>query len=252
MNIQQIRNATIKLGYGGKVFLVDPWLQDRGSGGSAPAILPEMQGKRMPLDELPFPPAEVLRGVDYLLVSHIHPDHFTPDYLPKDMKLIAQNGADADKFRAMGFAHVERFEGDRLALGEIEIARVDGLHGSTPELAAAMGRASGFILRHPDEKTLYICGDTLLFDGVLDAIAAYRPDVIAVNCCAATTPMGRLLVDDAELLRIVEAADGAQIVATRLDSVNHALLTRRDIRRLKEERGLERLHIPESGEMLRF
>ena len=30
MKIQQIRNATLKLSYGGKVFLIDPWLAAKG------------------------------------------------------------------------------------------------------------------------------------------------------------------------------------------------------------------------------
>lgn len=30
MQIRQIRNATIKIHYGGKVFLVDPWLAPQG------------------------------------------------------------------------------------------------------------------------------------------------------------------------------------------------------------------------------
>ena len=44
MIIQQIRNATLKIMYGGITFLVDPWLQDQGTGFSAKAVRPEMQG----------------------------------------------------------------------------------------------------------------------------------------------------------------------------------------------------------------
>lgn len=31
MKIQQIRNATLKIKYGGQVILFDPWIQDRGT-----------------------------------------------------------------------------------------------------------------------------------------------------------------------------------------------------------------------------
>jgi len=32
MIIQQIRNATLKIEYGSIIFLIDPWLQDQGTG----------------------------------------------------------------------------------------------------------------------------------------------------------------------------------------------------------------------------
>ena len=44
MVIQQIRNATLKIEYGSNTFLIDPWLQDQGTGFSAKAVRPEMQG----------------------------------------------------------------------------------------------------------------------------------------------------------------------------------------------------------------
>ncbi len=44
MDIQQIRNDALKTEYGGNTFLIDPWLQDQGTGFSARAVRPEMQG----------------------------------------------------------------------------------------------------------------------------------------------------------------------------------------------------------------
>ena len=34
VQIQQIRNATIKANYNGKIFLIDPWLAPKGAMGS--------------------------------------------------------------------------------------------------------------------------------------------------------------------------------------------------------------------------
>ena len=53
MIIQQIRNATLKIQYSGAMFLVDPWLQDKGTGFSVTAVRPEMQGVRCPMNDLP-------------------------------------------------------------------------------------------------------------------------------------------------------------------------------------------------------
>ena len=82
MKIQQIRNATMKINYGGITFLLDPWLQDKGTGFSAKAVRKEMVGIKTPINDLPITPDEILSGVDHCLVTHIHPDHFTSDYLP--------------------------------------------------------------------------------------------------------------------------------------------------------------------------
>ena len=45
MIIRQIRNATIKIRYSSITFLIDPWLQDQGTGFSAKAVKAEMQGQ---------------------------------------------------------------------------------------------------------------------------------------------------------------------------------------------------------------
>ena len=76
MRIQQIRNATLKIEYGDVTFLIDPWLQDKGCGFSASTIIPEMAGIHNPMNDLHMPPEEILQGIDYCLVSHVHPDHF--------------------------------------------------------------------------------------------------------------------------------------------------------------------------------
>ena len=113
MYIQQIRNATLKIMYGGITFLVDPWLQDQGSGFSAKAVNPEMQGIKCPLNALPDSPENILRNIDYCLVTHLHFDHFSPDYLPQDLRIIAQNRMDAEKIREMGFENTVAFESER-------------------------------------------------------------------------------------------------------------------------------------------
>ena len=64
MYIQQIRNATLKIRYSGITFLVDPWLQDKGTGFSVEAVRPEMQGMKCPMNDLPGSPKEILADVD--------------------------------------------------------------------------------------------------------------------------------------------------------------------------------------------
>ena len=110
MIIQQIRNATVKIKYSNITFLIDPWLQDQGTGFSAKAVKPEMQGIKCPMNALPDTPDRILKDVDYCLVTHLHFDHFCPDYLPKDLRIIAQNHEDTEKIRQLGFENAAAFE----------------------------------------------------------------------------------------------------------------------------------------------
>ena len=69
MKIQQIRNATVKIRYGNITFLIDPWFQDQGTGFSAKAVKPEMQGIRCPMNALPDTPERILEDVDHCFVK---------------------------------------------------------------------------------------------------------------------------------------------------------------------------------------
>jgi L-ascorbate metabolism protein UlaG (beta-lactamase superfamily) len=73
MKLQLIRNATLKLSYAGRSILIDPYFAPRHS-------LPSYTGKSAnPLTDLPFSVEEVLQGVELVIVSHLHSDHFDSD-----------------------------------------------------------------------------------------------------------------------------------------------------------------------------
>ena len=68
-----------------------------------------MQGIKCPMNALPDSPENILRGVDYCLVTHLHFDHFSQDYLPTDLRIIAQNLEDAEKIRKTGNVQLYKF-----------------------------------------------------------------------------------------------------------------------------------------------
>lgn len=136
--------------------------------------------------------------------------------------------------------------------GSLEIIRVEGIHGSNPVTVRKMGTVSGFIVRCENEKTVYIAGDTVFYDGVVRNIETYRPEVIMVNACGATTPAGRLIMNPEEAEQVCLCVPDALVTATHLDSVNHATVTRRDVIKFKEEKSLKQLLIPEDGECIRL
>lgn len=250
MKIQQIRNATIKVQYGSLTLLVDPWLQDRGTGFSARTIIPEMVGVKTPLNDLPFSVNEILTDVDYCIVTHVHPDHFTPDYLPKDIKIIVQDSRDEQKLRDFGFSHIIPFTEKVMNLGDITITKVSGVHGDNPKVAEMMGNVSGFILQCSEEKTLYIAGDTIYYDEVSKTLHKYTPDVVILNCCEATNPDGRLIMNLQDISSVLADVPTALVIASHLDTVNHALLSSDDVKNYVRANGLTRVSVPCNGEII--
>lgn len=249
MKIQQIRNATLKINYGNQMILLDPWLQDKGVGFSAPAVKPEMNGVRNPMNDLPMMPQKILDGVDFCLLTHIHPDHFTGDYLPKWIKIVVQNEEDEKTIRTMGFSDVIAFEGNELSIGSVTITKAPAVHGDNEAVAEEMGCVSGFILSG-EYKTLYIAGDTVYYYGVERTLEEYQPDVIVVNCCEATLPLGRLIMNLSDVEAVCNKAPEALVIATHLDSVNHALLNSDDIKKYAQMKGLTQICVPGNGEWI--
>jgi len=250
MIIQQIRNATLKIEYGGSTFLIDPWFQDQGTGFSAKAVKPEMQGIRCPMNALPYTPERILKDVDYCLVTHLHFDHFCEDYLPRDLRIVAQNHEDAEKIRQMGFEYVTAFESELLTFGDVTIHKTKAIHGDSKEVVKKMGNVCGYVFEAPGEKRLYLAADTIYCSEVEQTIRQYQPEVIILNCCEATTPIGRLIMNLSDVEKVCKEAPQAVVIASHLDSVNHALLTRKDIKEFADEKGLSAIRVPADGECI--
>ena len=93
MKLRLLRNATLKLNVAGRTILVDPFFAPRHS-------RPSYAGRSLnPLVELPVGVDEILDGVELIIVSHLHSDHFDPiaqSLVPKHLPLICQPG-DEDK-----------------------------------------------------------------------------------------------------------------------------------------------------------
>lgn len=250
MVIQQIRNATVKIKYGNITFLIDPWFQDQGTGFSAKAVRPEMQGLKCPMNALPDTPDNILKDVDYCLVTHLHFDHFCPNYLPGDLKIIAQNQEDAEKIRQMGFENASAFESELLTIDRVTTHKTKAIHGDSEEVVKKMGEVCGYVFETPGEKRLYLAADTIYCQEVEQTIRQYQPEIIILNCCEATTPIGRLIMNLSDVEKVCQAAPGAIVIASHLNSVNHALLTRKDIIEFASEKGLSTIRVPEDGECI--
>jgi len=250
MQIQLVRSATVRVSMAGVVLLIDPWLAAKGEGRSYAGHI------RSPLVDLPMPVRAVVEGVDAVLVSHLHSDHFDAaavQAIPPGTPVLAP-GRDAAGLRALGAAGVTPVI-EAAAVGPVEITLTPGRHGPD-EVLAAMGEVSGFLLRAPDEPSLYWVGDSQLCDEVREVIRRERPEVIVVHACGADWEgAGPLVMDAAMVLETVRLTPSATVVATHLDAVDHATVSRADLEHAAA--GLDwsqrrRLRIPADGETLEF
>lgn len=103
MQFQQIRGATSVITYGGKKFLLDPFLAPKGAFPPVPSPYNDFSN---PLVDLPLPVADII-AVDAVIVTHMHHfdhfDNFAAQALPKDMKMFVQSEKEASDMRALGF-----------------------------------------------------------------------------------------------------------------------------------------------------
>ena len=85
------------------------------------------------------------------------------------MPIFAQNAKDAREIEASGFRDVRALD-ERNEIDGITIHKTAGRHGRGAMLEGPIGEilgtVSGFVFEHPNEKKLYVAGDTVWFDGV--------------------------------------------------------------------------------------
>lgn len=260
MIFQQIRSATSIISFAGKKFLLDPFLADKGSLPSVPSPHNESPN---PLVSLPLP-VEAIVAVDAVVVTHMHHfDHFDAaarKAIPRDMPMFVQNEKEARDMRALGFADVTPLTEDGVGFGQVRLYRTEALHGrgeAAERRYAEHGvpaEACGVVFAAAGEKTLYVAGDTLWYEGVRTALDRHRPEVVVLNAAHAQFYDGTPILMGTEGVRAVaEAAPKAVIIASHMDAVNHARLSRAGLREFVEVEGLSgRVRIPEDGEVCVF
>jgi L-ascorbate metabolism protein UlaG (beta-lactamase superfamily) len=229
--------------------VIDPYLAAKHS-------RPSFTGKSPnPLVELPCAPQDVITNIDLVFISHLHSDHFDPtaqELLPKDVPILCQPDDEAEII-SKGFRNVTPVA-ESLAWRGIKITRTLCQHGSG-DVLAEMGPASGFIFEAEHEPTIYWVGDSIWNHTVAENIARVQPQIIITHSCGATWGDQVLIVmDAAQTVAVCRAAAGSTVIATHMEALDHATVSRAALRSYATAHGIspDQLLIPADGETLIF
>jgi len=259
ISYQHIRNATAKIEIAGSTFLVDPYLAPKGSYAGFEGTINSQ--KRNPLIEMAEPVEKVLQGVDAVIVTHTHADHwdeYAQKVLPKTLPIFVQNAGDAQIIRSQGFKDV-RVLGKNTEFNQVKLSKTGGQHGTDqmyalPQFAELLGEAMGVVMQADGEKTLYIVGDTIWNEEVDFALNRYKPEVIVMNTGYAQVegnPNG-IIMGKADVAKARQAAPKADIITVHMDAVNHASVTSDEMRKFVKENNLTKVAVPKEGEVLKY
>lgn len=259
ISYQHIRNATAKIEMAGSTFLVDPYLAPKGSYVGFEGTINSQ--KRNPLIDMAEPVDKVLQGVDAVIVTHTHADHwdeYAQKVLPKTLPIFVQNVGDAQIIRSQGFKDV-RVVGKNTEFNKVKLSKTGGQHGTDqmyaiPQLAELAGEAMGVIMQAKGEKTLYIVGDTIWNYEVDHALNHYKPEVIVMNTGYAQLEgfADSIIMGKADVIKARQAAPKADIITVHMDAVNHASVTSDEMRKFVKEHKLTEVAVPKEGEVLKY
>lgn len=264
LSLQHIRNATIKLTSGETTFLIDPMFAEVGAYEGFPDTY--RSWLRNPLTPLPMPVKDILEGVDAVILTHTHLDHWdkaAQEALPKDIPFYVQNEEDAGAVRSQGFTNV-RVMKESDEFGKVRMNRTATRHGSKamyadPVLGKALGEVMGVVFITPDGKKAWLVGDTVWFEGVDDALATHKPDVIIMNAGGASLSAEQfkdapeIIMGKEDVRKMVEKMPNSDVVAIHMDAINHMTVDRKDLSEYARQHGIrDKVFIPFDGERIKF
>ncbi len=249
MILHPIRNATVVLELASHRWVVDPMLAARGTMPGFKVFGPGR--RRNPLVDLPPGTDARLDTVDGVLLTHEHPDHFDAAgraWVKRRGLPVYTHRLDRPHLLAKGFD--ARLVSELPSPWRVEVVRAQHGRGAVGWL---MGPVCGYYLAHPGEPSVYLTGDAILTDAVLDAVDRLRPDVIVAPAGAANFGLGGDILFSVDELVTLARRTSATLVLNHLEALDHCPTTRASLRERLAREGLSaRVRVPDDGDTLRF
>ena len=256
MRIQQIRNATMIISYGGKRFLIDPMFAPKDA---FPPI--ENYKVKWPINDLPISPEKIIEDLDVIIMTHYHIDHFDEDAVNtvhKGIKVIVQDEYDKGILQKLGFTNLEVLTEEGTTFAGTRLYKTHCQHGVREKVMPYLGQmrydSMGVVFKHEEEKTLYLAGDTIWCEEVKKTIDRFTPDYIILNCADAQIgDSGPLIMNAQDVKSVHEYIPKAKLIASHLDCVGHANLDRKGLKKfVKDNKFSDSVLIPKDGEEIKL
>ena len=261
IGVRLIRSATVLVTYKNAArdsvnILVDPILADEGT---EPPI-EYSNGLPNPRIQLPIDKYELLKGIQAVLLTHYHSDHFDGEaerIVPKDTLIFCQPYDEA-RLREKGFTNL-RVIRDVLHWEGLTISRFLASHYQGATGAPPFGESSSYSLQTKSD-TVFFTGDAILDDKLKSSLQASNPRTIVANAgaCQFTkenpllAPGMTMTLTAHELKETSQLFPHSTVVAVHMDAINHCPLTKTDLRKYVEKEGLrDRILIPTEGDAAR-
>ena len=255
MKITQLRNATAVIEFGPHKILVDPMLAPKGA---LPPLKLFGERTRNPIVDLPPVAEAILETVTHCLITHCQKGHF--DHLdraakawlrrkqipvictPHDEAYLRQRGLNVQPLASSHHKPQPFFDG--------RIRTVNCRHGKGL-VSLMMEHGVGYFIEMPGEPSVYLSGDTILTQEVLDFLAQHQPEISVVPAGGARFDLGHeIIMGIGEVLQFAHATKGI-VVANHLEALSHCPVQRAALQQQAKDSGLaSRIVVPADGDTL--
>ncbi|WP_336345386.1 MBL fold metallo-hydrolase [Halalkalicoccus ordinarius] len=210
---------------------------------------------------------EELPPIDFVLLSHMHGDHFdriAEEKLDKDLPIVTTQHA-ADDLAGKGFREtypLDTWEAARVRKGDVrlDVTSMPGRHGP-PGVSKALPPVMGSMLEFRPNGTpgrtalrLYVTGDTVMYDALEEIPERYGGIDVALLHLGGTKVLGLLLTMDADQgVEAVELFDAETSIPIHYDDYDVFESSLEEFEQAVREAGLEdRVEYVGRGDTARF
>lgn len=242
-----IRHATSIIKIGNKAILIDPMLSAKDS---LPPVQFSNNELRNPRVNLPHTSDSLVKTVDYVLLTHLHFDHFDNKaigILSKKTPLICSKNDEGD-LKDLGFSLIYPIENEYEVDG-IKITQYPAIHGKGL-LKYMTGKGSSYLINYNGFK-IFLTGDCLLTDPLIENLTNTKPDIVIANAGAAKFKIGEpITMSIKDIQSISKSLVKSKVFVVHLDALNHCTETRDYCK--KQINGYSNIYIPNDGETIKI